>query len=178
LGSRLRNLDNEMVLLAAGLGGAGALARGLPYAAQIGRQGIASLTAPSAEAAAAAVSRSFMHRLGRLPTARGLAQALGLAPDVGINQAEGLGNPFRGRTPEQIDEMFKANDFETRGKDPIGGKGGYVNPRTTRSYYIDPLARETGQGTEFPHVDVNRLRSYPGPLEKKKYPLGDKLYDE
>jgi hypothetical protein len=75
----IRSLGDEMVLLAAGLGGAGALARGLPYAAQIGRQGIASLTALSAEAAeaAAAVSRSFMNRLGRLPTAKELVEALG-----------------------------------------------------------------------------------------------------
>jgi len=68
-----------MVMLAAGFGGGAALARGLPYAVQMGRQGIASLTALSAEAgeAAAAASRSFMNRLGRLPTAKELVEALG-----------------------------------------------------------------------------------------------------
>jgi hypothetical protein len=71
---------------------------------------------PQAERAIAETARSWMNRLGRLPMARELIEALGLPGDVGTNQAEGLGNPFRGRTPEQIDEMLKAKDFETRGK--------------------------------------------------------------
>ena len=51
----------------------------------------------------------------------------------------GLGkNPFKGKTPEQIDKMFKDKGFEPRGPDPLNGKGGYVNPKTGRSYHIDP----------------------------------------
>jgi len=47
-----------MAMLAAGFGGGAALARGLPYAVQLGRQGIASLTALSAEAGEAAAASS------------------------------------------------------------------------------------------------------------------------
>jgi hypothetical protein len=82
---------------------------------------------------------------------------------------EGLGNPFKGKTPAQIDEMFKAKGFEPRGPDPLSGKGGYVNPKTGRSYHID----EANSFGEAPHVDVNRLKTYDGPLEKKKYFTGE-----
>jgi RHS repeat-associated protein len=80
----------------------------------------------------------------------------------------GLGNPFKGKTPAQIDKMFKAKGFEPRGRDPLNGKGGYVNPKTGRSHHIDK-ANSFG---EAPHVDVNRLKTYDGPLEKKKYFTG------
>ena len=83
--------------------------------------------------------------------------------------AKGLGNPFKGKTPTQIDEMFKAKGFEPRGPDPLSGKGGYVNPKTGRSYHID----EANSFGEAPHVDVNRLKTYDGPLEKKKYFTGE-----
>ena len=71
--------------------------------------------------------------------------------------------------------MFKAKGFEPRGPDPVGGKGGYVNPETGRSYHIDPLPQEFKAGTEMPHVDVNRTKGYGGSLDKRKYPLGGKL---
>jgi len=87
----------------------------------------------------------------------------------------GLGkNPFKGKTPEQIDKMFKNKGFEPRGPDPLNGKGGYVNPKTGRSYHID-LGGKYKKGTEYPHVDVNRTNGYK--LPKKKYPLGDRLND-
>ncbi len=76
----------------------------------------------------------------------------------GLNAAKGLGNPFRGKSPAQIDEMFRRKGFDPRGPDPAGGKGGYVNPKTGRSYHIDK-ANNFG---EPPHVDVNRLRNYKG----------------
>ena len=56
----------------------------------------------------------------------------------------------------------------------MGGKGGYVNPKTGRSYHIDPGGKYK-KGTEYPHVDVNRTNG--SILPKKKYPLGDKLND-
>ncbi len=55
-----------------------------------------------------------------------------------------------------------------RGPNPESGKGGYVNPKTGRSYHIDP-ANSYG---EKPHVDVNRPRGYKGSLGKRKFPLG------
>jgi RHS repeat-associated protein len=64
-------------------------------------------------------------------------------------------NPFKGKSAQQIDRMFREKGFEAKGADPANGKGGYVNPKTGRSYYID----EGGQykkGFEAPHVDINR----------------------
>jgi hypothetical protein len=87
---------------------------------------------------------------------------------VATNKGLG-GNPFKGKTSEQIDEMFKKKGFKPRGPDPVSGKGGYVNPKTDRSYHID----EANSFGEPPHVDVNRPRDYKGPLEKKKLPMGD-----
>lgn len=79
-------------------------------------------------------------------------------------------NPFRGKTSQQIDEMFRAKGFEPRGPDPVNGMGGYVNPESGRSYHIDPANRFG----EPPHVDVNRPRGYNGPLpDKRKFFLGD-----
>ena len=85
------------------------------------------------------------------------------------NAARGLGNPFKGKSAAQIDEMFRKKGVEPRGPDPAGGKGGYVNPETNRSYHID----EANSFGEPPHVDVNRPRTYDGDLPKKKYPFGD-----
>lgn len=39
------------------------------------------------------------------------------------NAGKGLGNPFKGKTAAEIDEMFKAKGFEPRGPDPLNGKG-------------------------------------------------------
>ncbi|MCA1790137.1 MAG: hypothetical protein LC667_09850, partial [Thioalkalivibrio sp.] len=73
-------------------------------------------------------------------------------------------NPFRGRTPQEVEDMFLKKGFEPRGPDPVGGRGGYVNPRNGRSYHID----EANSFNEPPHVDVNRPRGYKGPLDKRK----------
>lgn len=87
----------------------------------------------------------------------------------------GLGsNPFKGKSPAQINNAFKGKGFEPRGPNPISGKGGYVNPKTTRSYHIDPGGNYK-KGKELPHVDVNRVNN--NTLQKKKYPIGDKLND-
>jgi hypothetical protein len=182
----IRSLGDEMVMLVAGFGGGAALARGLPYAVRMGRQGIASLSALGAEAAeaATAVSRSFMNRLGRHPTVQELVQALGLAPDIGVNRAEGLGNPFRGRTPEQVNEMMQAKGFEERWQNPdLDTQRSYRNLKTGRSYYIEPVPKPVEGGVEYPHVDAHRPRSfrrsgYQGSLERKRrWPLGERLYD-
>ena len=61
--------------------------------------------------------------------------------------------------------MFRAKGYEPRGPNPAGGLGGYVNPRNGRSYHIDP----NNSLGEPPHVDVNRTKTYRGPLDKKKY---------
>lgn len=102
-----------------------------------------------------------------------LLSATGLLPGVpnlrllkGVRK--GLGqNPFAGKSAKQIDRILRRRGFEPRGKDPVSGLGGYVNPKTGRSYHIDPSNRFG----EPPHVDVNRPRGYQGPLEKKKKPF-------
>jgi hypothetical protein len=82
---------------------------------------------------------------------------------------KGLGNPSKGKTPEQIDQMFRDKGLDPRGPDPVRGKGGYVNPKNERSYHID----HKNQYNEPPHVDVNRPKDYLGPLEKRKYFYGE-----
>ncbi len=83
-----------------------------------------------------------------------------------VASKRGLGaNPFKGKTPKQIAKMLKKKGFEPRGLDPVKGKGGYVDPKTGRSYHIDKANRFG----EPPHVDVNRPRGYKGPLVKHKY---------
>ncbi|CAG9000318.1 MAG: hypothetical protein CENE_02313 [Candidatus Celerinatantimonas neptuna] len=101
----------------------------------------------------------------------GLGDATGTASledDVANSTGKGLGNPFKDKTAKEIDEMFIAKGFEKRGPDPANGTGGYVNPKTGRSYHIDP--KEWGKYPEPNHVDVNRLKSYDGALDKKKLP--------
>jgi len=180
----INNLGDEMVMWAATLaGGAG---RALPFAIRLGEQGTAAIRGltPHAERAIAETAQSWMNRLGRLPMAKELIEALGLPRDVGDNQAEGLGNPFYGRTPEQIDAMMKAKGFEQRWQNPeLPEQRSYHYGKADRSYHINPEPTEWKKGTEFPHVDVHRpdrfrMRSYSGPLERKrKFPLGDRLND-
>lgn len=81
--------------------------------------------------------------------------------------AKGLANPFKGKSAGEIDKMFKGKGFDPRGPNPKGGKGGYVDPKTGRSYHID----EANSFGEPPHVDVNRPRDYSGPLDKKKFDM-------
>ncbi|RWX43396.1 toxin 37 [Candidatus Electrothrix marina] len=85
-----------------------------------------------------------------------------------VASKKGLGNPFKNKTAEQIDEIFTKKGFTKSGPDPAGGTGGYVNPKTGRSYHIDP--KNWGKHREPNHVDVNRPRGYKGPLNKKKLP--------
>lgn len=75
-----------------------------------------------------------------------------------------VGNPFRGKSPQQIDKMFRNKGFEPRGRNPSAGEGGFVNPNTGRSFHIDPK-NKFGEAS---HVDVNRPRGFKG-LDKKKY---------
>jgi hypothetical protein len=69
--------------------------------------------------------------------------------------------------PAEVDSMMKAKGMDPRGPDPAAGKGGYVNPKTGRSYHID----ESNRSGEKPHVDVNRSKTYRGDLDKKNYPM-------
>ena len=92
---------------------------------------------------------------------------LGLATR-GVGKGLG-GNPFRGKTPEQLDRLFRARGFEPKGVNPIGGEGAYVNPKTGRPYHID--ARHPPP--KGPHVGVYRPRSErsKGLAKARDYPL-------
>ncbi len=81
-------------------------------------------------------------------------------------------NPFKGKTYKQIDKMFKKKKFVRKGKDPVSGRGSYINPKTGRKYYIDK-GGVYKKGTELPHVDVHRPSGSSFP--KKKFPLGNRL---
>jgi Bacterial toxin 37 len=72
------------------------------------------------------------------------------------------GNPFKGKSPQELEDMFLKKGFDPRGPDPANGKGGYVNPRSNRSFHID----EKNSFGEPPHVDVNRPRNYKRGLPK------------
>jgi hypothetical protein len=102
--------------------------------------------------------------LERAALATGVGRAISVIADV---LSGGSSNPFSGKTPDEIDKMFQNKGFDSRGPNPVEGKGGYVNPKTGRSYHIDP---ENSYG-EPPHVDVNRPRDYNGSLGKKKFPM-------
>ena len=88
---------------------------------------------------------------------------------------EGLaGNPFKGKTAEQIGDMLRNKGYTPKGPNPVAGKGSYINPKTGRKYYIDKGGKYR-KGTELPHVDVHRP---PGSsLPKRKFPLGDRLIE-
>ena len=65
----------------------------------------------------------------------------------------GLGNPFVGKSFEEIDHMFRMKGFEVKYFDSVGKKGSYLNSETGTSYFIDP-GRMYKKGYEGPHVDV------------------------
>ncbi|WGH77994.1 RHS repeat-associated core domain-containing protein [Jannaschia ovalis] len=92
---------------------------------------------------------------------------------LGVHRRGLGGNPFYGKSPKEIDTMFRLKGFELRGTNPMQGQGGYVNRNTGRSYRIDPGGNYR-RGIEYPHVDVNRIGSTS--LKKRKYPIGDRLH--
>ena len=96
---------------------------------------------------------------------------LSMAVESGAGAAKGggrgLGNPFVGKSFEEIDHMFRMKGFEMKGIDPLMGKGSYFNPKTGTKYYLDWGEKEYKTGRESFHVDV----FYNGHLkyEKAKY---------
>ncbi|WP_319561731.1 RHS repeat-associated core domain-containing protein [Marispirochaeta sp.] len=67
-------------------------------------------------------------------------------------------NPFKGKSPQEIDDFFRKSGFEIKGTDPVSGKGAYIDPSSGTKYYMDKggLYRVPGRGliTEPPHVDI------------------------
>ena len=83
---------------------------------------------------------------------------LSMAVESGAGAANGggggLGNPFVGKSFEEIDHMFRMKGFEMKGIDPLMGKGSYFNPKTGTKYYLDWGEKEYKTGRESFHVDV------------------------
>jgi len=86
-------------------------------------------------------------------------------------------NPFRGRTPEQIESMFQQKGLNFHGDGLfLEGKGNYHNPQSGRSYHYDPYGK--GKYPEEPsHMDIHRSprvskqREKRGLSKKRKYPI-------
>ena len=83
---------------------------------------------------------------------------LSMAVESGAGAAKGggrgLGNPFVGKSFEEIDHMFRMKGFEMKGIDPLMGKESYFNPKTGTKYYLDWGEKEYKTGRESFHVDV------------------------
>ena len=101
---------------------------------------------------------------------------LSMAVESGAGAAKrggrGLGNPFVGKSFEEIDHMFRMKGFEMKGIDPLMGKGSYFNPKTGTKYYLDWGRKKYKTGREAYHVDVfyNEHQNY----EKVKFFLNGK----
>jgi RHS repeat-associated protein len=104
-----------------------------------------------------------------------LAKGAGAVEVGAASGARSSFNPFKGKSAAQVGAMFEKKGFEAVGPDALGGKGGYVNPRTGRSYHIDP-GGSYKKGTEGPHVDINRPRG--SNMPKRKLPLGEEKPNE
>ncbi len=88
--------------------------------------------------------------------------------------ARTLANPFKGKTLGQAARMMERKGFDPRGPNPASGKGGYVNPRTGRSYHVDHGQRPAPRRSEPPHVDVNRDSNLTPPtpgMPKRRFPF-------
>ncbi len=55
---------------------------------------------------------------------------------------------------KSLSDMFKKKGFESKGPDPVGGKGTFVNPKTGRPFHIDA----NHPPPKPPHVGVGRPR--------------------
>lgn len=98
-----------------------------------------------------------------------LPVVMGIAPTPG----RGLGgNPFKGKSALEIDEMFRAKGFQPKGPNPMGGQGSYVNPRTGRGYHIDARHGARPPYPKGPHVGVHRPRNMRDVLPPRDYPMG------
>tara|TARA_B100001248_G_scaffold262227_1_gene256837 strand:+ start:8528 stop:9730 length:1203 start_codon:yes stop_codon:yes gene_type:complete len=88
-------------------------------------------------------------------------------------------NPFKGKTPKQINRILQEKGFSLKGKNPAAGIGSYFHPKTGRKYYIDLGTNKYKKGKELPHIDIHRMyKNKVLEKSKKKLPLGDRLYEK
>lgn len=85
-----------------------------------------------------------------------------------VGASKGLGtNPFEGKTPPEIDSMFRRKGYTPMGPNPLNGEGTYVNPRNGRGYHVDAYHPPPKP----PHVGVHRTRGNRGTMGAREYPL-------
>lgn len=85
-----------------------------------------------------------------------------------------LSNPFKTSTLKQAQSAMEKKGFEKAGPSPETGKGGYINPKTGRSFHLDAGKRPLPRRSEPPHIDVNRDSRLTPPtrdLPKRKFPV-------
>lgn len=87
-----------------------------------------------------------------------LAKVAGKVDDI-VPKAGNLGNPFKGKTLEQVQQGFEkqaaAGKLEPKHTGPVSGSKSYVNSKSGYSYNVDTGKNgKTGLQVEKPHVDV------------------------
>jgi hypothetical protein len=75
-------------------------------------------------------------------------------------------NPFKGKTPPEIDQLFRKRGYQPMGPDPMNGKGNYVNPRG-RGYHVDA----NHPPPKPPHIGVHRSRGKRNNMGPREFPL-------
>jgi len=76
-------------------------------------------------------------------------------------------NPFKGKTSQEIVQMFLKKGYEPKGPNPAHGQGTFVNPATGRGYHIDG----DHPAPKGPHVGVPRPRGLRDSLPTRDYPM-------
>jgi RHS repeat-associated protein len=94
-----------------------------------------------------------------------------------VSRKGNLGNPFKGKTLEQVQEGFesqvKLGKLEPKYSSPVSGSKSYINKKSGYSYNVDTgINGKTGVKREGSHVDVN----YPNPKpnnvpDKRKFDI-------
>jgi RHS repeat-associated protein len=75
------------------------------------------------------------------------------------------GNPFKGKSPQQVEDMFLKKGFDPKGPDPLNGRGTYVNPKSGRGYHINA----DHPPPKPPHVGVHRPRTLRNKMKAKDF---------
>jgi RHS repeat-associated protein len=116
---------------------------------------IDNATAESAAASPEQANINSGENVGQNLTDRAQASTPSQLPQ---NDNDDKNNPYKGKTPEEIDKDFRSKGYTPKGEDPVSGKGSYIDESTGTKYYLDKggTYRVPGRGVvnEPPHVDV------------------------
>ena len=132
----------------------------LPVVLKISDMGLTALDAYNAyqTGGVSAVIRSTMQDipLQMIPGGKTSKHIVKKLSDQKLTKPDtGLGNPFKNATIEEVEQAFIRKGFIPSGPNPSAGLGGWINPKTGRSYHLDDSSFHTNN-TEPSHIDVNR----------------------